>query len=52
MTETKWAKLEKLIHEAGGTPAAQGFLEALAAAPAVEVKVETKTKPKKRGKGK
>ena len=56
MTETKWAKLERLIHAAGGSPAAMEFLEALKDAPEIEVKVETKSaakpkaKTKKRGK--
>ena len=50
MTETKWAKLERLITLAGGKPAAQKYLEALNDKPEVEVKVETKSKSKKRGK--
>lgn len=49
MTETKWAKLERLITLAGGSPAAQKYLEALKDAPRIEVKVETKANRKKRG---
>ena len=52
MTETKWAKLERLVHLAGGSPAAQAFLEALNAAPEIEMKVETKSAAKPKGKGK
>jgi len=52
MTETKWAKLERLIHLAGGSPAAQAFLEALKDAPEIEVKVETKSAVKPKAKTK
>ena len=51
MTETKWAKLERLITLAGGKPAAQKYLEALKDAPEIEVKIETKSQPKTKKKG-
>jgi len=51
VTEAQWNLLDKLIHAAGGTPAAMEFLEALSARPVVEVKVETKSQPKTKKKG-